>query len=202
MQDRNPAKGDKKEPVKATSSFKKIPTKVYHVIKPKGNTAMIELKITAETASELTSEIQELAQQVVGTHLCDCQDGKLVEAPVVEAKPKEEKPKNSRKASKPVEEKVEAPAEPEVKEAATKAKAPKVEEAPKAETPKEEAPKEETKVYKIDKVRSAVKDFVQADPDNKAKIAAFLHNDLGVKSISEAPTRAYNRILEFVGAAK
>lgn len=73
---------------------------------------MIELKITAETAAELTSEIQELAQQVVGTHLCDCQDGKLVEAPVVEAKPKEEKPKKSKKASKPVEEKVEAPAEP------------------------------------------------------------------------------------------
>lgn len=112
MQDRNPAKGDKKEPVKATSSFKKIPTKVYHVIKPKGNTAMIELKITAETASELTSEIQELAQQVVGTHLCDCQDGELVEAPVVEAKPKEEKPKKSKKVSKPVEEKVETPAEP------------------------------------------------------------------------------------------
>ncbi len=112
MQDRNPANGNKKkEPVQGTSSFKKIPTKVYHVIKPKGNTAMIELKITAETASELTSEIQELAQQVVGTHLCDCQDGKLVEAPVVKAKPKEEKPKKSNKASKPVEDKVETLAE-------------------------------------------------------------------------------------------
>ena len=113
MQDRNPAKGNKKkEPVQVTSSFKKIPTKVYHVIKAKGNTAMIEIKITAETASELTSEIQDLAQQVVGTHLCDCQDGKLVEAPVVEAKPEEEKPKKGKKASKPVEDKVEATAEP------------------------------------------------------------------------------------------
>lgn len=112
MQDRNPAKGNKKkEPVQGTSSFKKIPTKVYHVIKPKGNTAMIELKITAETASEITSEIQELAQQVVGAHLCDCQDGKLVEAPVVEAKPKEEKPKKNKKASKPAEDEVEATAE-------------------------------------------------------------------------------------------
>lgn len=112
MQDRNPVKGDKKEPVQGTSSFKKIPAKVYHVIQPKGNTAMIELKITAETAAELTSEIQELAQQVVGTHLCDCQDGKLIEAPVVESKLKpEEKPKKSKKASKPVEDKVEAPAE-------------------------------------------------------------------------------------------
>lgn len=151
---------------------------------------MIELKITAETASELTSEIQELAQQVVGTHLCDCQDGKLVEAPVVEAKPKEEKSKKSKKASKPVEEKVEAPAEPEVKE-----------EAPKAEAPKE-APKAETKSYKIDEVRGAVKDFVQANPDNKAKIATFLHDDLGVKSISEAPADVYPKIMEFVGAAK
>lgn len=192
MQDRNPAKGNKKEPVKTTSSFKKIPTKVYHVINPKGNTAMIELKITAETASELTSEIQELAQQVVGTHLCDCQDGKLVEAPVVEAKPiVEEKPKKSKKASKPVEEKVEAPAEPEVKE-----------DAPKAEAPKVEAPKEETKSYKIDEVRGAVKDFVQANPDNKAKIATFLHDDLGVKSISEAPADVYPKIMEFVGATK
>lgn len=196
MQDRNPAKGNKKkkEPVQVTSSFKKIPTKVYHVIKAKGNTAMIELKITAETASELTSEIQELAQQVVGTHLCDCQDGKLVEAPVVEAKPKEEKPKKSKKVSKPAEEKVEAPAEPEVKEEALKVEAPKVE-APKAETPKEET-------YKIDEVRGAVKDFVQANPDNKAKIATFLHDDLGVKSISEAPADVYPKIMEFVGATK
>ena len=193
MQDRNPAKGDKKEPVKATSSFKKIPTKVYHVIKPKGNTAMIELKITAETASELTSEIQELAQQVVGTYLCDCQDGKLVEAPVVEAKPKvEEKPKKSKKASKPAEEKAETPAETEVKEDAPKVEAPKV----------EEAPKTETKSYKIDEVRGAVKDFVQANPDNKAKIATFLHEDLGVKSISEAPADVYPKIMEFVGATK
>lgn len=192
MQDRNPAKGNiKKEPVKATSSFKKIPTKVYHVIQPKGNTAMIELKITAETASELTSEIQELAQQVVGTHLCDCQDGKLVKAPVVEAKPKEEKSKKSKKVSKPAEEKVEAPAEPEVKE-----------DAPKVEAPKAETPKEETKSYKIDEVRGAVKDFVQADPDNKAKIATFLHDDLGVKSISEAPADVYPKIMEFVGATK
>lgn len=192
MQDRNPAKGNKKEPVKATSSFKKIPTKVYHVIKAKGNTAMIELKITAETASELTSEIQELAQLVVGTHLCDCQDGKLVEAPVVEAKPKEEKPKKSKKAAKPVEDKVEAQAEPAVKE-----------EAPTAETPKaEESPKAETKSYKIDEVRGAVKDFVQANPDNKAKIATFLHDDLGVKSISEAPADVYPKIMEFVGADK
>lgn len=191
MQDRNPAKGNKKEPVQGTSSFKKIPTKVYHVIQPKGNTAMIELKITAETASELTSEIQELAQQVVGTHLCDCQDGKLVEAPVVEAKPKEEKPKKSKKAAKPVEDKVEAQAEPAVKE-----------EASKVEAPKAEAPKEETKSYKIDEVRGAVKDFVQANPDNKAKIATFLHDDLGVKSISEAPADVYPKIMEFVGADK
>lgn len=147
---------------------------------------MIELKITAETAAELTSEIQELAQQVVGTHLCDCQDGKLVVAPVVEAKPKEEKPKKSKKASKSEENKVETPAEPEVKE----------------EAPKAEAPKEETKSYKIDEVRGAVKDFVQANPDNKAKIATFLHDDLGVKSISEAPADAYPKIMEFVGADK
>lgn len=196
MQDRNPTKGNKKEPAQTTSSFKKIPTKGYHVIKPKGNSVMIELKITAETASELTSEIQELAQQVVGTHLCDCQDGKLVEAPVVEAKPKpEEKPKKSKKASKPAEKKVEAPAETEVKEEAPKVKAPK------AEAPKTEAP-EETKTYKIDEVRGAVKDFVQANPDNKAKIATFLHDDLGVKSISEAPADVYPKIMEFVGADK
>ena len=186
MQDRNPAKGNKKRACQIASPFKKIPTKVYHVIKPKGNTAMIELKITAETATELTSEIQELAQQVVGTHLCDCQDGKLVEAPVVETKPKEEKPKRSKKDSKPVEEKVETPAEPEVKE----------------EAPKVEAPKVETKSYKIDEVRGAVKDFVQANPDNKAKIATFLHDDLGVKSISEAPADVYPKIMEFVGAVK
>ena len=133
---------------------------------------MIELIIKAESAQEISVEVQELANQLTGTHKCECKP--------VKAAPK----KTAKKAEKPVEEP--APVAEEVQE-----ETPAPEEAPKAV---------EEKTYTVDEVRAAAKDFVQKDPANKNKIAEFLHNELGVKSITEAPADVYPRIIEFVGA--
>lgn len=169
-------------------SIKKYPSKVYHIIKPKGKSVMIELIIKAESAQEISVEVQELANQLTGTHKCECKH-ETVEQP--KAEPVKAEPKKAaKKAEKPVEEP--APVVEEVKD-----ETPAPEEAPKAEEP---AKAVEEKTYTVDEVRAAAKDFVQKDPANKKKFAEFLHNELGVKSITEAPADVYPRIIEFVGA--
>lgn len=91
----------------AKGRIEKYPFKVYHIIKPKGNGTMIELKITVDKAVELEQEVKDLYQSIVGT-------------PVKEVEPaKKEAPKKA----EPVKE--EAP-EP-VKEEPAKAEEPKVE---------------------------------------------------------------------------
>lgn len=91
----------------AKGRIEKYPFKVYHIIKPKGNRTMIELKITVDKAVELEQEVKDLYQSIVGT-------------PVKEVEPaKKEAPKKA----EPVKE--EAP-EP-VKEEPAKAEDPKVE---------------------------------------------------------------------------
>jgi len=90
----------------AKGRIEKYPFKVYHIIKPKGNRTMIELKITVDKAVELEQEVKDLYQSIVG-------------APVKDEKPaKKEAPK-----VEPVKE--EAPAPKEVEPA--KAEEPKVE---------------------------------------------------------------------------
>ena len=144
-------------------------SKVYHIVTPKGRNTMIELKITATTADELTADVKDLYQKIVGVPMVENIEevGTKVELP-------EEKPKKSKA------------------KAATK-----VAEEPKAEEP---AKAVEEKTYTVDEVRAVAKDFAQKDPANKKKIAEFLHNELGVKSITEAPADVYPRIIEFVGA--
>lgn len=73
---------------KARKSHIIKPLKVYHIIKPKGRDAMIEIKVTAETAQEITKEIQDLAKQVTGASFHDVQNGKLTEVKPVEEKVK------------------------------------------------------------------------------------------------------------------
>lgn len=51
------------------NSIKKNANKVYHIVKPKGNRTMIELKITVETANELNQEIKDLYQAIVGSSI-------------------------------------------------------------------------------------------------------------------------------------
>lgn len=86
--------GTKKMPQRTAmrkGHIEKYPFKVYHIIKPKGNRTMIELKITVDKAVELEQEVKDLYQSIVGT-------------PVKEEKPaKKEAPKKD----EPV--KVEAP---------------------------------------------------------------------------------------------
>lgn len=167
--------GQKKETAtsaKVNGHFIQTP-KVYHIVTPKGKNTMIELKITATTADELTADVKDLYSRIVGAPMIENIEevGTKVELP-------EEKPKKAKA------------------KAATKVE-PKVEEAPKAEEPAKAA---EEKTYTVDEVRAAAKDFAQKDPANKKKIAEFLHNELGVKSITEAPADVYPRIIEFVGA--
>ena len=69
MQDCNPETGNKKEPsaqLTPKGSIQKLSNKVYHIIKPKGKNIMIELKITVTNASELTKEVTDLYEKVVG----------------------------------------------------------------------------------------------------------------------------------------
>lgn len=47
--------------------IEKYPFKVYHIVKPKGNRTMIELKITVDKAVELEQEVKDLYQSIVGT---------------------------------------------------------------------------------------------------------------------------------------
>lgn len=107
--------GTKKAPPKhgnAKGRIEKYPFKVYHIIKPKGNRTMIELKITVDKAVELEQEVKDLYQSIVGT-------------PVKEETPtKKETPK---KAEPVKEEAPKAEAEPAPTEEPAKAEEPKVE---------------------------------------------------------------------------
>ena len=49
--------------------IEKHPFRVYHIVKPKGNRTMIELKITVETANELNQEIKDLYRAIVGSSI-------------------------------------------------------------------------------------------------------------------------------------
>ena len=108
----------------AKGRIEKYPFKVYHIIKPKGNRTMIELKITVDKAVELEQEVKDLYQSIVG-------------APVKDEKPvKKEAPK-----AEPVKE--EAP-EP-VKEEPVPTEEPAKAEEPKVEVPSLEATREAVK---------------------------------------------------------
>lgn len=107
----------------AKGRIEKYPFKVYHIVKPKGNRTMIELKITVDKAVELEQEVKDLYQSIVGT-------------PVKEEKPaKKEAPKKA----EPVKEEAPAPNVEPVKEE------PKAEEPAKVEAPSLEATREAVK---------------------------------------------------------
>ena len=100
----------------AKGRIEKYPFKVYHIIKPKGNRTMIELKITVDKAVELEQEVKDLYQSIVGAP--------VKEEPAKKAEPVKEEPK------------VEAPAPKEE---------PKTEEPAKVEIPSLEATREAVK---------------------------------------------------------
>lgn len=79
----------------AKGRIEKYPFKVYHIIKPKGNRTMIELKITVDKAVELEQEVKDLYQSIVGAPVKEVEPANWTTNDVKPAKkeaPKEEEP--------------------------------------------------------------------------------------------------------------
>lgn len=157
----------------AKGRIEKYPFKVYHIIKPKGNRTMIELKITVDKAVELEQEVKDLYQSIVG-------------APVKEeTSTKKEAPKQA----EPVKEEVEAP-----KEETPKAE-PVKEEPAKAEEPKVEVPS-------LEATREAVKDVMAKATDKtkaKGEFKAFL-DSIGAEKVTSATDEQRIQIMEWVNS--
>ena len=180
--------GTKKMPSRTAmrkGHIEKYPFKVYHIVKPKGNT-MIELKITVETANELNQEIKDLYQAIVGSS--------IDKAGAIDRAKGEVKAKKAKATTK-----VETP----VKEEPVKEEAPAPKEEP--ETPAEETPiKEETKVEapSLEATREAVKDVMaKADDKTKAKgeFKAFL-DSIGAEKVTSATDEQRIQIMEWVNS--
>ena len=174
--------GTKKMPSRTAmrkGHIEKYPFKVYHIVKPKGNT-MIELKITVETANELNQEIKDLYQAIVGSS--------IDRAAAIDRAKEEVKAKKA-KATK-----VETPVKEE-------APAPKEEEpVPTVETVRAEEPKVE--VPSLEATREAVKDVMaKADDKTKAKgeFKAFL-DSIGAEKVTSATDEQRIQIMEWVNS--
>lgn len=111
--------GTKKMPSRTAmrkGHIEKYPFRVYHIVKPKGNKTMIELKITVDKAVELEQEVKDLYQSIVGAPVKepanwttnDVKPAKK-EAPKVEEPVKEEAPAPKEEPAKAEEPKVEVP---------------------------------------------------------------------------------------------
>lgn len=158
--------------------IEKYPFKVYHIVKPKGNRTMIELKITVDTAVELEQEVKDLYQSIVGTPVKEVENWTTNDV-----KPaKKEAPKQA----EPV--KVEAPKEEPKSEPVKEEPAPTVE--PEKAVPSPEA------------TREAVKDVMaKADDKTKAKgeFKAFL-DSIGAEKVTSATDEQRIQIMEWVNS--
>ena len=156
----------------AKGRIEKYPFKVYHIIKPKGNRTMIELKITVDKAVELEQEVKDLYQSIVG-------------APV-----KEETP--TKKEAETVKEEAPTPkAEPVKEEAPEPVKAEPVP----AEEPKVEVPS-------LEATREAVKDVIAKATDKtkaKGEFKAFL-DSIGAEKVTSATDEQRIQIMEWVNS--
>ena len=162
--------------------IEKYPFKVYHIIKPKGNT-MIELKITVETANELNQEIKDLYQAIVGSS--------IDKADAIDRAKEEVKAKKAKATTK-----VETP----VKEEPVKEEAPAPKEEPKVEEPKAEEPKVE--VPSLEATREAVKDVMAKAADKtkaKGEFKAFL-DSIGAEKVTSATDEQRIQIMEWVNS--
>lgn len=161
----------------AKGRIEKYPFKVYHIVKPKGNRTMIELKITVDKAVELEQEVKDLYQSIVG-------------APVKEVEPANWTTNDVKPAKKETP-KVEAPKAEPVKE---EAPAPK-EEPVKAEEPKVEVPS-------LEATREAVKDVMAKATDKtkaKGEFKAFL-DSIGAEKVTSATDEQRIQIMEWVNS--
>lgn len=171
--------GTKKMPSRTAmrkGHLEKYPFKVYHIVKPKGNRTMIELKITVDKAVELEQEVKDLYQSIVGT-------------PVKEV---ENWTTNDVKPAKKETPKVEAPkAEPVKKEAP----APKEEEPAPTVEPEKEVPS-------LEATREAVKDVMAKATDKtkaKGEFKAFL-DSIGAEKVTSATDEQRIQIMEWVNS--
>ena len=160
--------------------IEKYPFKVYHIVKPKGNRTMIELKITVDKAVELEQEVKDLYQSIVG-------------APVKEV---ENWTTNDVKPAKKEAPKVEDPA-PRAVPVKEEAPAPKKEEpAPTVE------PEKAVEVPSLEATREAVKDIMaKADDKTKAKgeFKAFL-DSIGAEKVTSATDEQRIQVMEWVNS--
>ena len=175
--------GTKKVPSRTAmrkGHLEKYPFKVYHIVKPKGNRTMIELKITVDKAVELEQEVKDLYQSIVGAP--------VKEVPEAVEPTKKEAPKVEKTApvEAPVEEKQDAPKEESVEEK---------QEAPAEETPKQEAPS-------LEATREAVKDVMAKATDKtkaKGEFKAFL-DSIGAEKVTSATDEQRIQIMEWVAS--
>lgn len=151
--------------------IEKYPFKVYHIVKPKGNKTMIELKITVDKAVELEQEVKDLYQSIVG-------------APVKEPA---NWTTNDVKPAKKETPKVEEP----VKEEAPTPK----EEPAKAEEPKVEVPSLEATREAVKDVMAKAADKTKA----KGEFKAFL-DSIGAEKVTSATDAQRIQIMEWVAS--
>lgn len=170
--------GTKKMPQRTAmrkGHIEKYPFKVYHIVKPKGNKTMIELKIAVDKAVELEQEVKDLYQSIVG-------------APVKEV---ENWTTNDVKPAKKEAPKVEVPKAEPVKEEAP---------APKEEPAKTEEPKVE--IPSLEATREAVKDVMAKAADKtkaKGEFKAFL-DSIGAEKVTSATDEQRIQIMEWVNS--
>ena len=174
--------GTKKMPSRTAmrkGHIEKYPFRVYHIVKPKGNKTMIELKITVDKAVELEQEVKDLYQSIVGAPVKDVEPANWTTNDVKPAK--KETPK------------VEAPA-PKVEPVKEEAPTPK-EEPAKAEEPKVEVPS-------LEATREAVKNVMAKAADKtkaKGEFKAFL-DSIGAEKVTSATDEQRIQIMEWVNS--
>ena len=156
--------------------IEKHPFRVYHIVKPKGNKTMIELKITVDKAVELEQEVKDLYQSIVGAPVKDVEPANWTTNDVKPAKT--ETPK----------------VEKQVKE---EAPAPKEEEP----TPTVE-PEKAVEVPSLEATREAVKDVMAKAADKtkaKGEFKAFL-DSIGAEKVTSATDAQRIQIMEWVAS--
>ena len=171
--------GTKKMPSRTAmrkGHIEKYPFKVYHIVKPKGNKTMIELKITVETANELNQEIKDLYRAIVGSS--------MDKADAIDRAKEEVKAKKAKATTK-----VETP----VKVEPVKEEAPAPKEEP--ETPVKEVPS-------LEATREAVKNVMAKAVDKtkaKGEFKAFL-DSIGAEKVTSATDEQRIQIMEWVNS--
>ena len=177
--------GTKKMPSRTAmrkGHIEKYPFKVYHIVKPKGNKTMIELKITVETANELNLEIKDLYRAIVGSS--------IDKADAIDRAKEEVKAKKAKATTK-----VETP----VKEEQVKEEAP----APKEEEPTPTVePEKAVEVPSLEATRESVKDVMAKAADKtkaKGEFKAFL-DSIGAEKVTSATDEQRIQIMEWVNS--